>query len=387
MNKKISLGAALSMLVLVAAASIFITMTVAMKLYTGGSSSNTTQNISKINEIDTVVRENYVGAIDEEALTEGIASGYFYGLGDAHSYYLTADDYSRNVLRRTGKSTIGVMLSKQANDRLYVYYVMPNSPAEKAGLTKGCIITSINGKTVKELGVDEAVDLMSSAEQSINLEYVTNSGDQATAKITPEEFQSTTIEAKIIGSIGYIKIFSFVETTDEQFIDAVDTMIKQNVTGIVFDVRHNGGGTLSSVVAAIDRICPEGDIVSKVDKDGNKTVLHVSDANEVNLPMVVLVDGDTASASELFACALRDYEKAELVGTQTYGKGSMQELFPFKDGSAINLTTSYFNPPKSENFNGVGLTPDYEVALDADFYSVSEENDTQLQYAIGLLQK
>ena len=388
MNKKISLGAALAMLVLVAATAVFITMAVSMQMFNTDSSEigNRTENIAKITEIDKVVRDNYVGQIDEDKLTIGIADGYFKGLDDPHSYYLSADEYTDILNYRTGKSNeIGAYVTDNGDSGLYVYFVMSNSPASKAGMQDGDTITAISGRAIAEIGVEQATEELKSITQPVDI-TVMREGVELTLQINPEQFAYTTIEAIVMEDIGYIRIYDFIDSTSDQFIDAVETMLKQNVRGFIFDVRHNSGGTLSSVVDMIDRLCPAGDIVSKTDKNGVTTVMHKSDAKEVNLPMIVLVDEETASAAELFACALRDYDKAELVGVQTYGKGSMQELFAFKDGSAINLTTALYNPPKSPNYDGVGITPDHEVELNpapANFYMMTENEDTQLQYALA----
>ena len=157
---------------------------------------------------------------------------------------------------------------------------------------------------------------------------------------------------------------------------------------MVFDLRGNTGGTLESVCAMLDYLLPAGDVVSRTDSTGTH-VIYTSDDHEVDIPMTVLVNEKTASAAELFACALRDYGKAQLVGTTTYGKGSIQSLFTLTDGSSINLTIARFNPPKSENFEGVGLTPDVEVRLSteekANFYFMNLMDDPQLKKAMELL--
>ncbi|MBR6407128.1 MAG: PDZ domain-containing protein [Clostridia bacterium] len=388
MNKKISLGAAIALVVFVAAAAVFITMGVSSQLFANHSdvSPDRAAIMTKLGEIDAVVSNNYVGEINEEALSKGIMDGFFTGLGDPHSCYLTPEEYNETVLDRSGKSSdIGAYVTDY-NGGMYVYFVMNNSPASDAGLEKGDIITAVAGAEVKDSGFDAAVSSIKSMSSTFDL-TVTRGQETMTVNVTPGEFKTTTIEAKILelGNIGYIRIYNFVDSTDEQFSDAVETMLRQNVSGFIFDVRHNGGGTLSSVVNMIDKLCPAGPIMYKVDKDGTTTVLHKSDSNEIEKPMLVLMDDTTASAAELFACALRDYEKAELIGTKTYGKGSMQDLFAFKDGSAINLTTSLFNPPYSPNFNGVGILPDYEVPLSSgitNFFLVNEETDTQLQFAV-----
>lgn len=156
---------------------------------------------------------------------------------------------------------------------------------------------------------------------------------------------------------------NFDETTVDDFKYAVSDLKSQGVKGLIFDVRNNPGGLLDSVADVLDYLLPEGDLVSETNKKGETKVLCTSDSSCIELPMVVLVDGETASAAELFAADLRDFKVAELVGQTTYGKGIMQGAFPLEDGSAIKMTIAYFNPHSGVNFNGVGLKPDYEVAL------------------------
>ena len=160
------------------------------------------------------------------------------------------------------------------------------------------------------------------------------------------------------------------------------------VQALVFDVRNNPGGTIDSVVAMLDRLLPEGDLVSATYHDGHTEILGTSDAQEINLPMVVLTNDQTASAAELFAQAIKDYNKGRTVGTQTYGKGVMQTIYPLSDGGALSITVAKYNPPKSANFDGVGVRPDYEVQLSAEqqrnFYDLDANTDPQLRKALEL---
>ena len=165
--------------------------------------------------------------------------------------------------------------------------------------------------------------------------------------------------------------------------------MSQGATGLIFDVRNNPGGLLDSVAGVLDYLLPEGTIVSATNKKGDTRVLYESDADCIDLPMIVICNGETASAAELFSAALRDYQKAELVGTNTFGKGIMQTAYNLADGSAVSLTTDYYNPPSGINFHGVGLKPDYEVKLTADqelnLANLDENSDPQLQKAITVL--
>ena len=188
--------------------------------------------------------------------------------------------------------------------------------------------------------------------------------------------------------IACIRITEFSSNTVGQFEKALSTALDR-ADGIIFDIRNNTGGTVKATAKILDMILPEGPIVSSTDKAGKTKVLYTSDSAEVDLPMVVLVNKNTASAAELFAAALRDYDKAKLVGSNTYGKGVMQDIYPLSDGSAIKITTAKFNPPKSDNFNGVGLKPDFVVDLSAEqekqWYELDNTNDPQFIKALSVV--
>ena len=193
----------------------------------------------------------------------------------------------------------------------------------------------------------------------------------------------------MIGKNGYIKIEDFTTNTLDQFSKAVDDCIAKGAEGLIFDLRNNGGGTLESVEKMLDKLLPSGVIVYKRDKSGKKEALYTSDAKQVDLPMVTITNGNTASASELFVSALKDYDKAQSVGTTTFGKGIMQTLYDLSDGSAIRITTAYFDPPKSENFHGVGIKADFPVTLtqeqEKNFNDLDETTDPQLKKAIEVV--
>ena len=199
-----------------------------------------------------------------------------------------------------------------------------------------------------------------------------------------------TVEARLIGEKGYIRITTCNDVTPDQFGKALNEMLNNGATSLIFDVRDNGGGTIDAAAKVLDTLLPEGPIVSATYKDGTTEVLAESDGGYVySTPMVVLVNEKTASAAELFAQALKDYGMARCVGTTTFGKGKIQQLFTLNDGSAINLTVGTFNPPYSSCFDGVGVKPDYEVALQLEdgttFDDLEEEEDAQLQRAIAVL--
>ncbi len=199
----------------------------------------------------------------------------------------------------------------------------------------------------------------------------------------------TVFSRMIAGNVGYVQVTEFNDSTATQFSNQVDTLIGQGAQALIFDMRNNGGGTLTSVTRMLDKLLPEGDIVSAVYKDGTVDVLAKSDEGEINLPMVVLTNNRTASAAELFTQALRDYNKAKSVGTTTYGKGTMQTVKKLNDGSAVNVTVARYLPPSGISYDGEGIKPDYEVELTADMEdnlaNLDETTDPQLRKALEVV--
>ena len=191
--------------------------------------------------------------------------------------------------------------------------------------------------------------------------------------------------------VGVIAITSFDKETPNQFKAAYDDLLSKGCEKLVIDVRNNPGGELISVCTTLDMLVPEGPVIRTVDKAGNEEIVYTSDKKETDIPMAVLVNGNTASAGELFAAALRDYEKAVLVGEQTFGKGSMQTTMSFADGTAFKYTYRYYCPPFSDNYDGVGITPDVKAELSEEllshFYTMTDGEDTQLQAAVKELNK
>ncbi len=391
MNKKISLGSTLALMLITAALTVSITMVLSMRRYNDElyNVNERSTMYSKLAELDSKVRQNYFGEIDEATLLDGLARGYVAGLGDQYSSYFTAEQYTKMSNNLNGKTVgIGVKTTEYTDGNLYVHHIVSGTPAESAGIQVGDVITTIDGKSVKDMGASKAEDALIGDEGSKITLSVDRGGETFDFEIVRVRYDNQTVFSQQLGSVGYIQVEQFNDTTGEQFIAAVDHLVSGGVTGLIFDVRDNPGGTLESVSQALDHLLPAGPIVSSTDKDGNTKILYESDEEGISLPMVVLVNGQSASAAELFACALRDYDLAKLVGVTTYGKGSMQKFFALDDGSGIDITVAKFNPPKSENFEGVGLEPDYKVELSGtnqNIYLLTDETDTQLQAAMSLL--
>ena len=351
------------------------------------------QKYAKLIKLDNLVRENYIYEIDEDLLLDSMLSGYSYGLDDPHTYYLSAEAYADTYEELTGNfAGIGIKVIYDTDTGLiYLAYVMPGSPAEAAGLQCGDLIESVGGASVLEMGYNEAVDALL-GEAGTNAEFtVLRDGQSIPFSVTRNTFEVQTVTWRTLDS-GYacVRIEELDMKTYDQFIAVLNEILAQDVPGIVFDLRDNPGGELTAICDVLDRLVPSGVIIEIVDKEGVSETIR-SDDEELNLPMAVLVDGGTASAAELFTATLRDYDKAVLVGETTYGKGSVQTLFPLGDGSGINLTCGLYYPASGESYDGIGITPDIEVALPDELVKklrfLTEEEDVQLQQAVQALEQ
>lgn len=392
MNKKISLGAAIAFMVVIAGITLSITMMISINHFNTIvlNVKNREELYKKVADIDREVRQNYDGTINEEKLMDYISRGYIRGLDDKYSSYLSKTEYEQRLKDISGKQVgIGIDFTKDETGYILITKIIAESPAEKEGLKVGDYIVSINDTDLKVVTA-ENIGIALKGEVGTKVKIVFRRDGVDTPKdIIRTDITVPVVEMQMIDSNAYIKIIDFNDTTYVQFKDKVDSAIKKGATGIIFDVRNNGGGTLSSVIAMLDMLLPSGDIATKIDNKGVKTVIGTSDKYEINIPMVTLINGKTASASELFVGALRDYEKASTVGTTTYGKGVMQTLIKLTDGSAINLTTAHFFPPSGQPINDVGIKPDYEVKLspeqEASFATLTLADDPQVLKAVGVI--
>lgn len=372
--------------------------------YTQGGTGAVDRAVEKMELLDALVRQDYVGEIDEEALTDWILKGYMAGLGDPYAGYYTKEEFSALMADNSGEMQgIGISVNMDTETGLIdIVSVFPKSPALEAGVMPGdriaYIIEDEQYYSVAEIGYDAAVSMLQ-GEADTYAAFVVRRGE------TQEDVQELTFSIKrgyiteytVISrlyepdpTVGVIRITSFDGGTPKQFADAVQSLQNAGATRLILDVRYNPGGDLNSVCSVLDTLLPQGPVIRTIDKNGNEETVYESDANELDIPMVVLVNEGTASAGELFASALQDYEKAPVVGVQTYGKGSMQTIRGFGDGTGFKYTYRYYCPPFSDNFDGVGVTPDIVAELDAslegkNIYKITDEEDNQLAAAYNAL--
>ncbi len=349
--------------------------------------------ISKYLELEDRIKRSFVDETDEKTLADGVALGMVYALNDPYSAYMSAEEYNKKLDDNEGLDAgIGISIcSHPDTSYIYVINVSVGSPADLAGIKAGDSITAVDGTDVLEIGVSAAVEKIR-GEIGTDCVLSINRGDETLSlTATRGRYVTTSVFSHMIDSLCYIQITDFNAATVPQFEAAIADATDKGATGLIFDVRGNGGGTLDSVDKILDILLPEGEVVSATYKNGKKEVLFSSDKNEIDLPMTVLCDEGTASAAELFAASIRDFEKGKLIGTKTYGKGIMQETFALSDGSAVRLTVAYFNPPSGINFHGKGLTPDIEITLTEDeqkyFYFLTDETDPVIKQAVKIMTK
>lgn len=357
----------------------------------------------KIRQISQVLGDNYLYEIDGEKLTDTVLKGYMYGLGDPYAEYFTAEEFQA-MMSDTNAEMQGIGISvvyNAENVGIQITDVFPESPAMEAGVQPGDLIVYVKVDdemvSVASLGYTMAVTHLQ-GEAGTMAEFIVARGEnyKETCEFSIERGFVTEYTVRyrvhsLDSTVGVIRITSFDKKTPDQFREAYDDLTKQGCTRLVIDVRNNPGGELISVCTTLDMLVPEGPVIRTVDREGNEKVEYKSDKEETSLPIAVLTNGNTASAGELFAATLRDYEKAVLVGEKTFGKGSMQTTMSFSDGTAFKFTYRYYCPPYSDNYDGVGIIPDKEVVLPEDvaarFYTMTDAEDTQLSAAVDELNK
>ena len=397
MSKKISLGLAISLIFLAIALTITVTMMVAMGIYNDIIKDVSARSgvYSNISEIDDLIRKNYYGEINENLLNTMMSDGYVAGIGDRYSYYMTPDEYARHKEEEKGnKVGIGVIaVYDSKNNNIFVSEVSVGSPAHIQGIEKGDVITAVDGVKVTSSNYNELLQSLDGAKLTNVQVTFTHNGTEKTVSVA-RGYSAQTVYYSIMNEVGYIKINAFYSTTAKELEDALDYMKKSDVVSVIFDVRNNNTGLISNVVKCIDLIVPVATdgtnaVATAVDKNGNIIETFASDSDSVNFTMIVLVNSNTSGAAELFACDLRDFGLARLVGAKTAGNGTMQKIFELNDGSAVALTVAKILPYKSDSYNDIGIQPDYVVELSAEQNSrlemLSFEEDLQYQKAMDII--
>lgn len=380
MNKKISLGLAVSLIAIASAVTFILTSFFSLQSF-NEKVVDVNEKAKKYNSLqllDSFVRENYLGDIDEGKLSDGILKGYVEGLDDKYSRYLSRDEYLAEKSEDEGQLVgLGLTLDKDDSGYIRIANIMPDSPVEDSELREGDIITLIDGMDVRTAGFDESLDAMRGTEGSEIRLTIRRGGIDKDYTFTRRSIEMITVSGKMLpGYIGYMEITNFKKNTPQQFVEALERLTSNGAKALIFDVRSNSGGIVESLSDCLDPLLPEGVIATAEYKDGHSETLIYSDESKLDLPIVVLVNNRTASAAELFAASLRDFAGALLVGEKTYGKGVMQKTTEFDKNGAVVLTVAKYRTAVSDCYDGVGLTPDHAVE------NTSPEYDDQYAKAV-----
>lgn len=345
----------------------------------------------KIKYLENMIDEEYLGEISTDKLEEGVYAGLIYGLGDVYSRYYTKDEYEQESVTTEGSYVgIGVAMQKYTAGGVQIVECYKGSTAEEAGVKVDDVITAINGEDITDTELQDVVSMIKDNEDKDVVLTVQRKGEdtqEITVKVSNVELPSVFGEM-LDENTGYIQITEFKGVTVEQYEEVLADLKEQGMERLVVDLRDNPGGLLNVVCDILRDILPEGLIVYTEDKNGNRSEETCDGKNPLDMPLAVLVNGNSASASEIFAGAVKDYGLGTIVGTTTYGKGVVQSIRQLSDGSAVKLTIANYYTPKGNSINKTGIRPDVEVELSPELLNqeeITHEEDNQLQAALNSL--
>lgn len=352
-----------------------------------------TSHVQKIEYLEKLIDQEYLGEVDNDEMAEGVYAGLVYGLGDVYSRYYTADEYAQETASTDGAyAGIGVSIQKNKNGGVQIAECYEGGPGAEAGLQTGDVITAINDTDVTDMELSDVVSMIrENKDKTIVLTVLRENEDSSreiSVDVTDVELPSVSGEM-IDESTGYIQITQFTGVTPQQYKDTFAELKDKGMERLVIDLRDNPGGLLTSVCDILREILPEGLIVYTEDKYGNREEETCDGKNKLDMPLAVLVNENSASASEIFAGAVQDHGVGTIVGTTTYGKGVVQELRQLSDGSAVKLTVSNYYTPNGNSINKVGIKPDVEVKLASVLLNkdeITHEEDNQLQKALNVIE-
>ena len=341
--------------------------------------------------IRTMLEDEYIGEIDDKKMLETAIKGYVAGVGDEYTEYYTPDEMQEEYETAMGNYVgIGIyMIVNYEEGYIDVVDVMKNSPALEAGLKKEDRILKVDGEEITSENVEELANAIKGEEGTkVKLEV------KREKEILEIEIERKRIEVSHINSemlednIGYIQVLDFDGGTSEEFRENYEKLKEKGATSLIIDIRSNGGGVVDESINMLEMICEKDSILLiETDKNGKEEIIKSQENPIINIPIVVLVNEYSASASEIFAGALKDNNKATIIGTKTYGKGVIQTLIRLSDGSGLKMTTEEYCTPSRNKINKVGIEPNIVVELPEDIEELKKENDTQLKKAIEELKK
>ena len=351
--------------------------------------------VDKVDELTNYMDLYYYEDYDVQDVQDGLLKGVVSGLGDKYSAYYTAEEYKEQQLSTSGTYYgIGAALAQDKDTmQVTITKIYEGTPSEEAGLKKDDVIVSADGTDATSMELTDFVKLIRGEEgTTVHLEiYRPSTEETLEFDVERKNVELPSVSSQMLeNNIGYIQISEFQSKTAEQFESALSSLKDQGAQSLIVDVRGNGGGLVDSVVAILDDILPEGTVVYTEDKYGNRQDYTSSGDTYLDMPIAVLIDQNSASASEIFAGAIKDYNYGTLIGTKTFGKGIVQTVFSLPEGDAIKITTAKYFTPDGNYIHGVGIEPDIELEYqfmggENDEYSVDLDN--QIQKAIEVLSK
>jgi len=366
---------------------------IAPPAFSAGNSQIEREIEKKADTIRTYIEEYYLDEIDSQTMSDCVYKGIVNGLGDDYAAYYTKEEYKGITEKSSGKYCgIGAYVSAdQDTGDIVIVKPIKGGPAEKSGIKAGDIIYAVDGENISGQDLTTVLSKIKGEEGTKVALKIVRKGESGYIDINIIRAlieEDTVAWTMLSGGTGYIRITGFEEVTSKQFKDAVDKLEDEGMKSMLVDLRDNGGGLLTATVEMLDRLLPKGLLVYTKDKKGVADEYFAEDDKCVKVPMAVLVNGHSASASEVFSGALQDNGVAKLVGTRTFGKGIVQTIFSLDDGTALKMTTSKYYTPKGRNIHKTGLTPDIEVELDESTLASNGEEfiiDNQMQAALDYL--
>lgn len=384
------LGVIVGIFAAVAAAAVIVLISGNLTAKKSASSGMEAYN-EKISRIVTYLDQYYIGELSDEEIGDALAKGLLSNIGDRYAEYYTSEQLSEFLTSESGEyAGIGVSVIQLDDGSVEVYKVHSDTPAFEAGIRVGDIIAEAAGVRDFET-LDDLVMLVRGEPGTVIDLVISRDSEEIPMSIERKNVQVTAVEYEMLeGGIGYIYIDRFIKVAAEQFSNALDDLESQGMTSLIIDLRDNPGGDYDTVVAMSNRILPEGPIMTVQDKQGTIKTENSDGRHELKIPMAVLINGNSASASEVFAGAIDDYDMATIIGQTSYGKGVVQNIFQLPDGSGMKFTTMKYYTPSGDSIDGVGIVPDIEVEIPEAAWDdgiLDREEDTQLQKAIEVLSK
>lgn len=358
-------------------------------LFPKGNALSDVKTVQKLNYLEELIDKEYLDEKDESSLREGLYAGLLAGLKDPYSTYYTAEQYKElNTSNEGSYVGIGAVLQKDDAGGAKIIQLYEGGPGEQAGLKKGDVIKAVDGADVTDKETSDIASMVRDSEKDSVMLTIQRENEEKTrdVKVEIRDVEIQTVSHEMLSEdTGYIRISEFSEVTSDQYKKAFADLKDQGMKKLVVDLRDNPGGLLTAVCGVLRQILPEGLIVYTEDKNGKREEETCDGKNKLDMPLAVLVNGNSASASEIFAGAVKDYGIGTIVGTTTYGKGVVQTIHSLTDGSAVKITIAKYFTPKGNDINKKGINPDVEAELSGDITDWTElthKEDTQLQTAL-----